>query len=343
MKKPLLKPPEENNEIIFKPAFREFISGLRKESKVGICHQPYFFNPGISLKFIFLEGLPIGDKKIIFLDTDKVKLKAAVPSPNGIQNFDLIDSEEILFDYPMPDENKIKDFFRSIEEELRKNSFQDSSKVVSNFLNFREIFWQNTGKKSFKEVLVESFLDFFSLKKDYCFLSDFIKGPEFEDFFLKIYHNDSLFRGIFNGALDEYRNNFRFRYKNFPFPKLAEDELPFWVLKGGKRLRCFKKDLKDLNFKNIFILPRAGTLTMFLRVYKLDSFIHGIGGANYEWVQERVIEIFFKKTVPSYAVVSGTFLIDGFKERDCPYFLFLPEEIKERAYSFFKGSCEKGL
>ena len=93
-------------------------------------------------------------------------------------------------------------------------------------------------------------------------------------------------------------------------------------------------DIKD--FDTSLILPRAVTLTLFLRLYRLDLFIHGVGGGNYEWIQDRIIERFFKQKPSPYAVVSGTFLIDEYKERNFPYFFYSPEKIKTAANIFIK-------
>lgn len=83
MKKKLLKPPPHNGDVLFIPSPQELNGLISENTKVGVCHQPYFFNPGISLKFLFLEKLGRGKKEIIFLDTDKVAIKVKVPSSGG--------------------------------------------------------------------------------------------------------------------------------------------------------------------------------------------------------------------------------------------------------------------
>ena len=172
------------------------------------------------------------------------------------------------------------------------------------------------------------------IERDYYFLSDLLKNKCYEEFFRKIYVECDLFREIFNAVIDEYGTEFRFRYKNFPFPKLQEDELPFWIVHKNKRFRCFRKDIETSDISKLTIFPRAAALTIFLRLYRLDVFIHGIGGGNYEWVQNRMIERFFKKTPPSYTIISGTFLLENHKERDLSYFFFPPETIRESVYSY---------
>lgn len=328
MKKKLLKPPPHNGDVLFIPSPQELNGLISENIKIGVCHQPYFFNPGISLKFLFLEKLGRGKKEIIFLDTDKVAIKVKVPSSGGvIKEVGFIKSDQVLSQYPSPGKDFFSQFFSSIEHELKEISFKGSQEVLSSYFVFKEIVLKNSRKKYLKEILAESFLQFYHIERDYYFLSDLLNSKDYKEFFLEIYSQSNAFREIFNSLLDEYRNEFRFRYKNFPFPKLEEGELPFWLVRGGRRERYFKRDMDKRDYDKALIFPRAVTLTLFLRLYRLDLFIHGVGGGNYEWIQDRIIERFFKQKPSPYAVISGTFLIDPYKDRNFPYFFFPPESM----------------
>ena len=50
---------------------------------------------------------------------------------------------------------------------------------------------------------------------------------------------------------------------------------------------------------------------------------------NYEWIQDRVMERFFQVDPPFYAVVSATFCLPDSSDRESPFFLYPPEEIKK--------------
>jgi hypothetical protein len=337
MKKRLLKPPENNGEIFFLPD-RKKISGIvDKGGKIGTCHQPYFFNPGVSLKYLFLLDLPASDKEILFLDIDRVNLKVKVPfQDKRISSIDFVTTELVLSDYLMPEPDIWSCFFVSIENRLKSFSAVKQKEILANFFKFKDIALKYTGKKYLKELLVESFLEFYNLKRKYLFFSDLCREEKFKDFFKSIYHRHSEFIQIFNESLEIYKKEYRFRFKNFPYPKLLPDELPFWQIKEGKRVRLFRKDVHIDNLGQLIIFPRAVTLTLFLRLYRFDIFIHGVGGANYEWVQDRIIEKFFKQKVPPFLVISGTFLLDGVLERNFPYFFFNADKIKkyyEKNYS----------
>ena len=223
-----------------------------------------------------------------------------------------------------------------IENVLKGAFLKDFQGVLSSFFAFQEIFLKNSRQKYLKQILAESFLQFYHIERNYFFLSDLLRSKEYNKFFLEIYTQSTAFKEIFNNLLDEYRNTFRFRYKNFPFPKLKQGELPFWLVREGKRERFFKNDMNKMDFDKALIFPRAAALTLFLRLYKLDLFIHGTGAGNYEWIQDRIIEQFFKQKPSPYAVISGTFFIDEYQERNFPYFFFSPEKIKASAGAFMK-------
>ena len=54
-----------------------------------------------------------------------------------------------------------------------------------------------------------------------------------------------------------------------------------------------------------------------------------VGGANYEWIQDCLLERFFSVDSPPYVVVSGTFRMSQFAGRDSPYFFYPPRRLKE--------------
>ncbi len=334
MKQRLLKPPPSDGEIIFIPELEKFLAAADKSGAIGLVHQPYFFNPGVSLKFIFLEELPFKRKEIIFLDTDRIGLTLKIPTARGAKMITFINEDCVLCNYLTPNKTEFGSFFDAIEDELKEISWPNSDKIIANFLVFKNIILKNSKRKLLKEVLAESFLEFYDIKQNYQFLSDLIAGQEFREFLENIFEDDVRFREVFNQALDEYHGKFKFRFKNFPYPKLLDDELPFWMVKNARRERLFKNRINREDLKHLVIFPRAYTLTIFLRRYRLNFLIHGIGGGNYEWVQDRIIERFFNQRPSKYAVISGTFLIDGYSDREFPYFLFSPKRIRKRVHDF---------
>lgn len=337
MKKRLLKPPQKKGEILFLPEPQKLVQYLSANSTIGTCHQLSFFHPGIAIRFIFLDLLKKGKKKIFFMDTDKTSIEVRIPQSTGkTKRLEFIAKDEALCNIEASDEEKFKRFFHNVEQEIRKGMVDEHDQLLENLIRFQEIFFREFKDLSFKEQLAQSFIKFNNIHSDYIFFSDITKDKQFKEFLRSIYRDDKRFRTIYNEALDEYSQEFLFRYRNFPFPKLKEDELPFWIVYDGRRFQFKKRDISPSDIDKCTIFPKASPLTLFLRLYMTDIFIHGVGGANYEWINERIIERFFKKEPPPYFVMSATFYIDEIPERDYPYFFINPEVIRKELVSFMK-------
>ncbi|HAF69976.1 TPA: hypothetical protein DCL37_01230 [Candidatus Acetothermia bacterium] len=101
-------------------------------------------------------------------------------------------------------------------------------------------------------------------------------------------------------------------------PSLSPGELPFWRLEGGKRGPARAPGEAQL--------PRALTLTFFLRAVVCDFFLHGAGGAGYEPGVDLLFREVFGMEPPPWGWLSGTFLLpEPSGERRLP----------GRAYPFF--------
>ncbi len=156
--------------------------------------------------------------------------------------------------------------------------------------------------------------------------------------------NAHRFAACYNWALADYRRRYRVRSPQRPIPDLIVDgprcELAVWVQEAsGRRQRAFVErcgdtvrlfagehklaswsanrmqcwqhiqdsleDLKGWRFR-----PRALTLTLWARLCACDLFIHGIGGAKYDRITDRLIEIYFGVAPPAMACVSATLWLD---------------------------------
>ena len=151
------------------------------------------------------------------------------------------------------------------------------------------------------------------------------------------------FRDVYNESLQAYRRTHRVRNVAHPAPDLAEDgpwlEAPLWVwtAENPRRRRLFAKNvsgeiilsdrqswearlpltpegdaaraverLLELQRRGVRIRPRALATTLWARLALGDLFLHGIGGAKYDRVTDRLIERFFRMTPPRFLVVSAT-------------------------------------
>lgn len=151
------------------------------------------------------------------------------------------------------------------------------------------------------------------------------------------------FWDAYNTSLVEYRRENRIRSVSHPAPDLATDgewlEAPYWIWtpSNPRRRRVFVRDtgdgleltdrgeirfplpisperdaaagieaLSSLAGRGIRLRSRALLTTLAARVLLGDLFIHGIGGAKYDQLTDRIIARFFGLTPPGYFVVSGT-------------------------------------
>lgn len=152
--------------------------------------------------------------------------------------------------------------------------------------------------------------------------------------------NADRFADAYNRALAWYRGEFRVRGSHRPIPDLArsgdEIELPIWVYRTSeprRRLyvaRCGQDRVLTAEGESIAVLtasglrscddlagllaqrggwrirPRALALTLWARLFLADLFIHGIGGAKYDRISDRIIADYFGLAPPEMACVSAT-------------------------------------
>jgi hypothetical protein len=169
------------------------------------------------------------------------------------------------------------------------------------------------------------------------------RGEAFQWFVAHLLVSLPEFRDAYNESLREYRHRHHLRSRHHPAPDLIEEgawlEAPFWVwtAENPHRRRLFiqatadetilsdrqswearlplspesaatgaVEQLTELQRGGVRIRPRALITTLWARLALGDLFIHGIGGAKYDCVTDRLIERFFALTAPRFLVVSAT-------------------------------------
>jgi hypothetical protein len=147
------------------------------------------------------------------------------------------------------------------------------------------------------------------------------------------------FQADYNAAVAGYRRVNRVRSATHPVPDLARDadwhEAPFWIWRRDdpRRRRLFARlaggnvaltdragwelrlpgppasaaeALLDLPRQGVRLRTRALTTTIWARLFLSDLFVHGIGGARYDQVTDRIIRTFYGVLPPEYLVVTAT-------------------------------------
>jgi hypothetical protein len=151
------------------------------------------------------------------------------------------------------------------------------------------------------------------------------------------------FQAVYNEVLQEYRQTNHVRSRTHPVPDLREIdgwlEAPFRVWRAGEEVRkrvfarqsggeiqlsdgkqvfatlplapgkdacCAVRELQKLEGQGIRLRTRALTTTLFTRLCFADLFVHGIGGAKYDQMTDRIVGRFFGLAAPEFLTLSAT-------------------------------------
>ncbi len=143
------------------------------------------------------------------------------------------------------------------------------------------------------------------------------------------------FAGIYNEELRAYRKEHRIRSVNHPVADLLVTtdliELPFWAWQAGTTQRgklCARTKQGKVQLISIIsgketlvtqdsaisnqhlagwkIRPKALITSMMFRLFLADLFVHGIGGAIYDELTDRIFARFWNVKLPRFAVITAT-------------------------------------
>jgi len=165
-------------------------------------------------------------------------------------------------------------------------------------------------------------------------VSQAFDGPFVADILLDL----ERFAHAYNASLAEYRREQQVRSPDRPLPDLKRTadriEAPFWIyeplqqrrrlwvgahadaveiyaddqrvgtLSRSELLRSAPAALASLT--PWVIRPRALTLTLWARLLVSDLFVHGIGGAKYDRINDEIFRRYYRCEPPPYACVTAT-------------------------------------
>jgi hypothetical protein len=177
-------------------------------------------------------------------------------------------------------------------------------------------------------------------------ISRLCETDAFRSFAAHILLNAGEFCRVYNQALTEYRQTYRIRSSSHPVPELQSAngwyETPFWIWRADdpRRGRLFVQQsddvlvfatapdqaatvhtltlnpdadfqtaasvMSELQNAGLRLRTRALTTTLFSRLCLCDLFVHGIGGAKYDAMTDRIASRFFGVTLPDYLTLSAT-------------------------------------
>ena len=168
-------------------------------------------------------------------------------------------------------------------------------------------------------------------------LSQLCSAKSFGIFVAELCARHEELNEIYNEALLQYRFENRIRSQSHPVPELRVRgewfELPLWILSQTsphRRSAWVKRtaqgfvigdgngfatelssahllqELAGLESNGILLRPRALVTTMYSRLVLGQMFLHGIGGAKYDQLTDRIIQRFLGVTPPGFATLSAT-------------------------------------
>lgn len=116
---------------------------------------------------------------------------------------------------------------------------------------------------------------------------------------------------IYNEVLEAYRREHKIKNTANPFPNMRiEDgavEVPFWRIEGdSRRVLTMPGAHEHGSTPGSYVAPRGSIVTLALRGFCSDLFIHGRGGAKYDPFVDRFAERYLSVQLPTFVVASAT-------------------------------------
>ncbi|HSK47754.1 MAG TPA: hypothetical protein VLA05_07105 [Coriobacteriia bacterium] len=320
-------------------------AGSLEQPIVMTGHQPELYHPGVWVKNFLLQKLSdsAGASAIdVVVDSDgfdEVSIVAPCYTPELHRCRQLLaagSTHSCFACAPSPGAHTIGEFCAGVEELL---STLPAPSVRSHFAEFsRALEDASVSACNLSELITFARRRYeASAGNDYAELpvSRLARSGAFADFVADIALNAERFAGAYNSELDEYRDVSRTRSAAQPFPNLAIEgdriELPLWALAAGTRetvwaerssgavrLMAGERLIASLDpvrpsaaaevvaCSALLIAPKALLLTLYVRMFCCDLFIHGTGGGRYDQVTDGVCRRYFGVEPPAYVVASLT-------------------------------------
>lgn len=303
-------------------------------------HQPGFCHPGVWFKnFLVAEAARQNGAVAVNLivDTDEVGvLGALVPSwQDGWRQTRVAlltgRPQETFEHFPPPERSQIERFAAELAPLVHTGYPPETRKNVQRFLTLLD---QEEFLAAPRELGLAGWLT--ALRRRYegdlpgyleYPVSRLAELPAFKAFAAQIITDAAAFTNQYNQTLAAYRLAHGYRYKVNPFPDLqreettGEYELPFWVkgtagrfpvfvrLGAQRRSLCTEEQtllswegaLTPEQLVEVPLRPRGMVLTLFMRLFGCDLFLHGIGGAKYDGATSQFIRDYYGQEPPEYA------------------------------------------
>ncbi len=326
---------------------KKALAGSVEKPLIAIGHQPGFMHPGVWAKQIVASRLAdaIGGRAInLVVDNDAPQSTTfAIPTTDS----DKLTTKQIRYadiptgyayeQIPAMTKAQIDQFEQSIVDAMGDRYLHSQMPIYVEGLHHSSDATDWVDQAIAARRAIE---DKFDIHIDDHRISQVWNSPLLIDMLI---HADRFVES-YNRALRWYRSEYRVRSQNRPIPDLKCEnnrcELPLWAYhQHESRRRCFVEKRNDqlhlfadhdemgvlpidgieadeylhlitTQLNGWRIRPRALTLTLWARLLLADLFIHGIGGAKYDRITDRLIEDYYQIQPPHMACVSATLWLD---------------------------------
>lgn len=307
---------------------------------IATGHQPIIFHTGIALKiFAMVTGARSAGITPLFISQDCDEFRAETISAPMVDN-GLIKRDFTLFPQSkkttyetaeVEPPSKLEERLQILRGSLDAPDLQNIAGIMDDYLaNLAQLSLDHQSFTS-RTIIMRRAWEW-PVLGDYLetSVSALCKSLPYRIFTSHIIQNLNEFAIIYNNELQQYRILHKLRYPVNPFPDLSHEEewreTPFWVMEGAIREKLYARStggetliksdhlqvtpLEEIMMGGVAIRPRAIVLSIYQRLLLCDLFIHGVGGAKYDTITDKIISRFYRLTPPSYACVSATLFPD---------------------------------
>jgi len=324
---------------------RTSTSVISPDKIIASGHQPIWHHPGLWIKDLAASrfaGLTGGTGLHLIVDHDIVDTSIILPkkNKNGAWSFEKIHLEKNTKVIPvefraLPYNEKIRLFLNSVIKAMPDSLCRDIWSAESVLkMNFSSHLKKITDLVTYLVSLLNQAL---GLKMIYLPVSHLSQSKAFLEFTASIIKNAESFAVCYNSAIGKQIDGWKIK-PHLTIRPLSIDstdariELPFWLLrKDAKRRTLFvqnknshkylyadnncmgpfetgttEKMQQILDNSNYQIRPKAAVLTLFVRLFLADWFIHGIGGAKYEFVTDYLLRHYYQLKKIYFGIATTT-------------------------------------
>jgi len=323
---------EELNEIREKFLEEAGLASCQpSRTTIATGHQPLIFYPGLFFKNVFTHQLAEESETspVNFLvDTDVAGFQVQVPYRHENEyrkkQISVKNPDELTYYSFEPSEQQVQDFLDETANAVHTLSHEEIEGALRKFRSAFFHFYNET--RQFGET-VNFLRNDFQYKQGMNFsnfpVSDIAGSEAYSRYVLYIIEHIESFQRAYNQAVEIHKSG---DYQPVKFLAFENGwyELPFWLIEYGQRHQVFIKEEadtitfssasanKEITFDRyagreemlsqmrveLTLYPKATTLTLMIRLFLCDVFVHGTGAVEYEKVNNEFLRLFFSMDEP---------------------------------------------